>query len=121
MDFAKLLNGYFGFCSATKGVILDFAKLLKSYLWIFGSYYRAICGFLQQLMSKGLFVDFWQLLKGCFVDFVDLSVANAGKEGRVRRFWGDGCLSSLDLQSVSQYSSHFISLPCVGPKCSNNE
>ena len=71
--------------------------------------------------TKGLFVDFWQLLKGCFVDFVDLSVANAEKEGQVRRFWGDGCLSSSDLQSVSQYSSHFISLQCVGPKCSNNE
>ena len=108
MDFAKLLKGYFGFCSATKGVILDFAKLLKSYLWIFAT-------------TKGLFVDFWQLLKGRFVDFVDLSVANAGKEGRVRRVWGDGCLSSLHLQSVSQYSSHFISLQCVGPKCSNNK
>ena len=121
MDFAKLLNGYFGFCSATKGVILDFAKLLKSYLWIFGSYYRAICGFLQQLMSKGLFVDFWQLLKGCFLDFVDHSVANVRREGRVHRFWGDRGFFSSDIQGVSQYSSHFISLQCVGPKCSNNE
>ena len=82
---------------------MDFWHLLKGYLWIFAT-------------TKGLFVNFWQLLKGCFVDFVDLSVANAGKEGRVPRFLGDGCLSSLDLQNVSQYSSHFISLQCVGPK-----
>ena len=86
---------------------MDFWQLLKGYLWIFAT-------------TKGLFVDFWQLLKGRFVDFVELSVDNAGKEGRVLRFWGDGCLSSSDLQSVSQYSSHF-SLQCVGPKCSNNE
>ena len=66
-------------------------------------------------------MDFWQLLKGRFVDFVDLSVANVRREGRVHRFWGDGCFSSSDIQGVSQYSSHFISLQCVGPKCSNNE